>query len=180
MDRHPKAGLDSYDRLFPNQDTLPRGGFGNLIALPLQKQARERGNSVFVDEQLEPYSDQRAFLSGIQKIDRLQGASRARSATEAFLYRRLETLPETSGRFQVNVQVPIAFDNFGSMEVDLLCADSQLVVEVDGPQHLDPAAYRRDRRKDQLLQENGYLILRFLAEDVPESWMRCSMGFCGH
>jgi superfamily II DNA or RNA helicase/very-short-patch-repair endonuclease len=96
----------------------------------------------------------------------IQGASRARSATEAFLYARLETLPETKGRFQVNVHVPIAFDSFGSMEVDFLCADSRLVVEVDGPQHLDPAAYRRDRRKDQLLQENGYLILRFLAEDV--------------
>ncbi len=72
MERHPEAGLDSYDRLFPNQDTLPRGGFGHLIALPLQKQPRERGNSVFVDEQFAPYSDQWAFLSCIQKIDRLQ------------------------------------------------------------------------------------------------------------
>jgi very-short-patch-repair endonuclease len=53
------------------------------------------------------------------------------------------------------------------MEVDLLCAESRLVVEIDGPQHLaDPIAYRRDRRKDQLLQENGYLVLRVLAEDV--------------
>jgi hypothetical protein len=42
MERRPDIGLDSYDRLFPNQDTLPQGGFGNLIALPLQKQARER------------------------------------------------------------------------------------------------------------------------------------------
>ncbi|MDY0074187.1 MAG: hypothetical protein RBR77_16265 [Thauera sp.] len=47
--------LSSYDRLFPNQDTLPKGGFGNLIALPLQKMARERGASVFVDEALQPY-----------------------------------------------------------------------------------------------------------------------------
>lgn len=53
------------------------------------------------------------------------------------------------------------------MEIDLLCADSRLVVEVDGAQHLaDPVAYRRDRRKDQLLQENGYLVLRYLAEDL--------------
>ncbi|HYM61795.1 MAG TPA: DEAD/DEAH box helicase family protein [Thermoanaerobaculia bacterium] len=97
----------------------------------------------------------------------LEGANRARSATEAFLYRRLETLPETGGRFRVNAELPIPFDSHGSMEVDFLCADSRLVVEVDGPQHLaDPAAYRRDRRKDQLLQENGYLVLRFLAEDV--------------
>jgi superfamily II DNA or RNA helicase len=97
----------------------------------------------------------------------LEGASRARSAIEAFLYRRLETLPETRGRFQVNVELPIAFDSMARMEVDLLCADSRLAIEVDGPQHLaDPVAYRRDRRKDQLLQENGYLVLRFLAEDV--------------
>lgn len=62
---------------------------------------------------------------------------------------------------------PIAFDGFGTLEVDLLCADARLAVELDGTQHLaDPVAYRRDRRKDQLLQENGYLVLRFLAEDV--------------
>jgi superfamily II DNA or RNA helicase/very-short-patch-repair endonuclease len=96
-----------------------------------------------------------------------EGASRARSASEAFLYRRLETLAETKGRFSVNSDLPIAFDGWGRMEVDLLCADSRLVVELDGAQHLsDPVAYRRDRRKDQLLQENGYFVLRFLAEDV--------------
>ena len=50
---------------------------------------------------------------------------------------------------------------------DVLCADAHVAVELDGGQHLaDPVAYRRDRRKDQLLQENGYLVLRFLAEDV--------------
>jgi very-short-patch-repair endonuclease len=55
------------------------------------------------------------------------------------------------------------------MEIDLLCDDSRLVVEIDGPQHLaDPVAYRRDRRKDQLLQENGYLVLRYLAEDLAK------------
>jgi len=96
-----------------------------------------------------------------------EGAARARSATEAFLFRRLETLAETKGRFTVNVALPIPFDGAGSLEVDLLCADARVAVELDGAQHLaDPVAYRRDRRKDQLLQENGYLVLRFLAEDV--------------
>ncbi len=95
------------------------------------------------------------------------GADRARSATEAFLYRRLETLAETKGRFHLNVSLPIAFDGLGKLEVDLLCADARVAVELDGAQHLaDPVAYRRDRRKDQVLQENGYLVLRFLAEDV--------------
>ena len=97
----------------------------------------------------------------------VSGANRTRSASEAFLYRRLQTLAETKGRFQVNVSLPIAFDGVGQLEVDLLCTDAHLAVEIDGAQHLaDPVAYRRDRRKDQLLQEQGYLVLRFLAEDV--------------
>jgi len=96
-----------------------------------------------------------------------EGVARARSATEVFLYRRLQTLPETQGRFRLNAALPIAFDGCGSLEVDLFCQDARVAVELDGAQHLsDPAAYRRDRRKDQLLQENGYLVLRFLAEDV--------------
>jgi superfamily II DNA or RNA helicase/very-short-patch-repair endonuclease len=97
----------------------------------------------------------------------LEGVGRARSASEAFLYRRLETLPETAGKFRLNVELPIPFDGWGRMEVDLLCADARLAIEVDGAQHLsDPDAYRRDRRKDCLLQQNGYFVLRFLAEDV--------------
>ena len=96
-----------------------------------------------------------------------EGADRARSATEAFLYRRLQTLPETAGRFRLNVELPVPFDNRGMMEVDLLCSDAMLAVELDGAQHLaDAEAYRRDRRKDALLQQNGYFVLRFLAQDV--------------
>ncbi len=49
MEKRHQIGLKSYDRLFPNQDTMPKGGFGNLIALPLQKIPREKGNSVFCD-----------------------------------------------------------------------------------------------------------------------------------
>jgi len=60
--------LESYDRLFPNQDTMPKGGFGNLIALPLQKHPRESGCSVFVDADLQPYRDQWAFLASIQAM----------------------------------------------------------------------------------------------------------------
>jgi superfamily II DNA or RNA helicase len=61
--------LNSYDRLFPNQDTMPKGGFGNLIALPLQKAPREVGCSVFVDAELRPYPDQWAFLATIRPMD---------------------------------------------------------------------------------------------------------------
>lgn len=97
----------------------------------------------------------------------VQGADRARSASEAFLYHRLNSLANLTGRFRLNVALPIPFDAMAKMEVDLLDAQSAIVIEIDGPQHMsDPNAYRRDRRKDQLLQENGYLVLRFLAEDV--------------
>ena len=68
MERRYAMGLDSYDRLFPSQDTMPKGGFGNLIALPLQHGPRENGNSIFVDDQLRPYDDQWAFLSSIKQL----------------------------------------------------------------------------------------------------------------
>jgi len=68
MEYRPEVGLDSYDRFFPNQDTLPQGGFGNLIALPLQKGPRKVGNSVFVNAQCQPYADQWAFLSSVRCI----------------------------------------------------------------------------------------------------------------
>jgi very-short-patch-repair endonuclease len=98
-----------------------------------------------------------------------EGADRARSLTEAFLFRRLETLPQTCGRFQLNSELPIPFDGWGRLEVDLACANARIAVEIDGGQHLaDVEAYRRDRRKDQFLQEAGWFVLRFLAQDVAE------------
>jgi len=108
------------------------------------------------------------FVHVARNVDaEAEGADRARSATEEFIFRRLETLPETKGRFRLNTQLPIAFDGTGAMEVDLLCTDAKLAIELDGGQHLaDANAYRRDRRKDRLLQEHGYFVLRFLAEDV--------------
>ncbi|MBT3179086.1 MAG: DEAD/DEAH box helicase family protein [Desulfobacula sp.] len=69
MDKRYEISFKSYDRLFPNQDTMPKGGFGNLIALPLQKVARDNDNSVFIDENFKPYSDQWQFLSSIPKLN---------------------------------------------------------------------------------------------------------------
>ena len=69
MEQNKNVNFTCYDRILPNQDTLPAGGFGNLIALPLQGQARKSGNSLFVDESFTPFADQWAFLSGIQRID---------------------------------------------------------------------------------------------------------------
>lgn len=85
MEGRPQLGLSSYDRLFPSQDTLPKGGFGSLIALPLQRQAGEQGNSLFVDDDLTPHPDQFAFLSALPRMEkadvlRLTGEAAARGA----------------------------------------------------------------------------------------------------
>ena len=72
MEIHPDLSFESYDRLFPNQDLMPEGGFGNLIALPLQYQARQQGNSLFVNIKLKPYHDQWEFLSQVKSISSTQ------------------------------------------------------------------------------------------------------------
>ena len=109
------------------------------------------------------------FLRTTQAPEDAEGVDRARSA-EAFLFRRLDSLPETRGRFRLNEKLPIALDAAGSIEVALLCADARLAIELDRIECLsDTNAYRHERRKDQLLQVNGYLVLRFLAEDVGKT-----------
>ena len=72
MDRCPDIGFDSYDRFFPSQDTMPAGGFGNLIALPLQSRPRENGNSIFLDDDFRPHDDQWAYLSAIGRLSRAE------------------------------------------------------------------------------------------------------------
>lgn len=93
MESRPEIGFTSYDRFFPNQDTMPLGGFGNLIALPLQRKAREKGNSVFVDDDLRPYDDQWAYLSSLSKL----------SADEVF---RIADEAELAGRV-LGVRMPV-------------------------------------------------------------------------
>ena len=66
----PTMSLDAYDRLFPNQDSMPRGGFGNLIALPLAGGPRKYGNTLFLDDELKPYTDQWTFLATVPRYSR--------------------------------------------------------------------------------------------------------------
>lgn len=68
MEQHAGLSFESYDRLFPNQDSMPTGGFGTLIALPLQHQPRKSGNSLFINERFEPYPDQWIFLACVPKV----------------------------------------------------------------------------------------------------------------
>ena len=97
MESRPELGLDSYDRFFPSQDTLPKGGFGNLIALPLQKHPRQHGRSVFLDRDLRPYKDQWAYLSSIKKVSNRQAeviVDKAESMGDLFGIRRKLELSE--------------------------------------------------------------------------------------
>ena len=82
MESRPELGFESYDRFFPNQDTMPQGGLGNLIALPLQAKPRQRGNSVFLDDSFEPFRDQWNFLSGIRKMQPMEVEEIAARAVE--------------------------------------------------------------------------------------------------
>ena len=75
MERKPEIGFQSYDRFFPAQDTMTTGGFGSLIALPLQRLPRETGNSLFVDSSFEPYADQWAHMSSLGRMSRANVAA---------------------------------------------------------------------------------------------------------
>lgn len=81
MEKRPEIGFESYDRFFPSQDTMPKGGFGNLIALPLQRKPRAKGSSIFVDEEFNPYPDQWAFLASIRRMTRKEVESVVAEAT---------------------------------------------------------------------------------------------------
>jgi hypothetical protein len=72
MERRHQLGLNSYDRFFPNQDTMPKGGLGNLIALPLQKIPRVEHHTEFLTARLQPYADQWAYLSSLRRMTRLE------------------------------------------------------------------------------------------------------------
>ncbi|MEJ6581387.1 MAG: DEAD/DEAH box helicase family protein [Akkermansiaceae bacterium] len=106
----------------------------------------------------------------VHATDLAQAPGKARSASEKFLFERLQTLPTTQDQFHLNQHLPIPFNDRSTMEVDFLCSHLKLALELDGDQHLnDPSAYRRDRRKDALLQENHYFILRFLTTDLGKN-----------
>lgn len=156
-----------YTLLLP-ASALP--GWPTDVPLPIDPQWKnDYSTSVqrLVRDGIDP-SLARAFLHATQKPDaNATGADRARSASEAFLYQRLQSLPHTTDLFQLNATLSIPFDQTSNMEVDFLSAKHRLVIELDGRQHLESSeAYRRDRRKDALLQESNYFILRFLAEDI--------------
>jgi hypothetical protein len=90
----------------------------------------------------------------------------ARSAAEATLHVALEATPATAGRFALNESLSVRFGPTAA-EIDLLSRGDRIAIEIDGVHHFaDPDRYRRDRRKDLLLQTQGFVVVRLLAEDV--------------
>jgi very-short-patch-repair endonuclease len=90
----------------------------------------------------------------------------ARSVAEATLYEALEATPATAGRFRLNESLSVRFGP-AAAEIDLLSRGDRIAIEIDGIHHFaDPDCYRRDRRKDLLLQTRGFVVVRLLAEDV--------------
>ena len=136
--RTRQLSLSSYDRLFPNQDTLPRGGFGNLIALPLQKQPRERGRSVFVDEHLQPYSDQWAFLASIRPLSRtdLEDAILRASGGYHHLDVAFATEEEDGKPWQRASRIPARILGPLPKSLTLVLANQIFIAKADLPQSL--------------------------------------------
>ncbi|MCG8417607.1 MAG: DUF559 domain-containing protein [Proteobacteria bacterium] len=94
------------------------------------------------------------------------GRDRARSEAELFLFEALAALPETCGLFFLNKRLDFRFGR-SAIEVDIACSSLRIAIEIDGYYHFrDADAYRRDRRKDLTLQTHGYVVVRFLADDV--------------
>ncbi len=106
------------------------------------------------------------LLNPALQSDTAEADARYRSQAEWFLFQYLEVKPTTMGRFQVNAKLDIDFGG-RPMEVDFLDAEAKVVIELDGYYHFQSLDnYRRDRRKDRILQQQGFLVLRFLSEDV--------------
>ena len=135
LDRRPEIGLDSFDRFFPNQDTLPKGGVGNLIALPLQKAAREKNHSVFLDHDMVPYVDQWAFLASIErtdenKIDLLVQNAAQQNELLPVVYDPVEAEDETKPWERKSTALPIIIEPLPK-KIEIILAD-QLYINHTG------------------------------------------------
>lgn len=160
LDRWPESRSRALLRegLIP-VDTVPAEGIAAALA--------ESGATV------PPETIERLARDGADEelVELLVGAAQtsqadARSAAEAFLRARLDSLEETAGQFRANAGAGFRFGP-GEAEVDLLAERLGVAIEIDGYHHFkDADAYRRDRRKDAELQLHGYVVLRFLADDV--------------
>ncbi|MFA9558484.1 DEAD/DEAH box helicase family protein [Evansella sp. AB-rgal1] len=168
-------GMDSFDRMFPNQDTLPQGGFGNLIALPLQKHAKMRGNSVFVNDSFVEFENQWQYLSSIKKISEkvVKQIVSNFSEEESFI-----KIKEKVENFSVPEEITVELNH--GIEIPKLLLPSKLLFELQelatfgNPEYFKAQAKRfsthRIPRKIDCTQidEHSLILPRGLMEKVKE------------
>ncbi len=123
MQKRHSISFESFDRMFPNQDEIPKGGYGNLIALPLQGKAVKEGHSVFVDDAFKPFDDQWRFLSSIKKIDEKsirEAIREIENLVPVFVERdESECHAKLKSTFIVN-EIPKQVQNDGLLKKDML------------------------------------------------------------
>ena len=167
MAKRYQMDMKSYDRLFPNQDTMPKGGFGNLIALPFQKEAMANGNSLFIDEHGKPYADQWEFLAAVKKMS----------------YKEVETVVEQAvktGQVIAACQSPVEEDDKPWMR--LPSGKKRFKVDVkDLPQSIDAVLANRIYIKTGQGPSVLYNQLKHLAAfQNPEFYKKQRMRFSTH
>jgi len=185
LDRRYQIGLDSYDRLFPSQDTMPKGGFGNLIALPLQGVSRSAGNTVFVDSKFEPLSDQWRFLSSIKRLDpvgaeamvgKTNGEANRRTSGSVSLeadpeqIRQPWTMPPSRRRKEIPIPEPLPLSVNAVLASRLFIEKKDLPPALINRLHRLAAFQNPDFYRAQAMRLSTFDKPRFIdcAEDFPE------------
>jgi very-short-patch-repair endonuclease len=165
-----QAGLDSRSRTLLDEGLLPAPARASVtpgVAAYTQTTSAADGGQDVRERAVEAIATARAAIRN-HAPDAETSEERARSLAELRLYQLLQADPVTTGLFDLNLQLPFTFGPRRA-EVDLASLELRLAVEVDGYHHFrEFDGYRRDRRKDVLLQHHGYLVSRHLAADVVE------------
>lgn len=177
MEKRYQIDFDSYDRLFPSQDTMPKGGFGNLIALPLQRDPRDNGNTIFIDKDFRPYPDQWRLLSTLKKVcpeevetivREAAGAGKiigvSMSLTEGDSEEDPWTLPPSGGKAEAPIEGPLP-------EAVRVIRGNLIYIEKDG---LTPAMLNRLMRIAAFQNPEFYK-----AQAMPISWRGTLQQYAG-
>ena len=171
FEEHMAAAPESRAKALCREGVIPIGGLDTEDVCTLLQEDLDRSIRRLVEDgatgELIAAYEAAAACTVTGKPGTREEDDRARSEAERFLYLRLETLPETAGLFELNGLMAFPFGRMPRMEVDLVSREFKIAIEIDGYYHFqDHYAYRRDRYKDFILQKKGFMVLRFLADDV--------------
>jgi len=161
MNLRGELDLASYDRLFPAQDFMPKGSFGNLIAFPLQKECRDLGTTAFLDPStMKPMADQWAYLSTLKRMSQTEVESILASTPEVGAGPEEKTFRRSRDVVPVVMPETVVSVAAAMLEIERCGLPSTLLA---GLKHLasmhNPAFYEKER-------------LRFSTWDTPRM-IRC-------